>query len=78
MSSSSPKDIWKIMKAVLPPKHDYFFDPNLNASTFNSYFGTIGNNLTNDLSDDNVIPLDIKSVKQFKFHDISISLFVNA
>ena len=71
--SSSPKDIWKIMKTVLPPKRDDFFDPNLNASTFNSFFSTIGNNLTNDLSDDNVIPLDNKSVKQFKFHDISIS-----
>ena len=61
------------MKTLLPHKHDDFFDPNLNASTFNSYFSTIGNNLTNDLSDDNVIPLLNKAVKQFKFHDISMS-----
>ena len=33
LSSSSPKDIWKIMKTVLPPKRNDFFDPNLNAST---------------------------------------------
>ena len=55
------------MKTVLPPKRDDFFDPNLNASTFNSNFSTTSNNLTNDLSDDYVIPLDVK------FRDISIS-----
>ena len=78
LSSSSPKDIWKIMKTVLPPKCYDFFNPNLKTSIFYSYFTTIGNNLTNDLSDDNVLPFDNKSVKQLNSMIYLFLLFVNA
>ena len=78
LSSSSPKDIWEIMKNVLPPKCDDFFNPNLKTSIFYSYFTTIGNNLTNDLSDDNVLPFDNKSVKQLNSMIYLFLLFVNA
>ena len=49
-AASSQNELWKTLRNVLPSKRDQSCNPNLSAEVFNSYFSSIGKNITKDIS----------------------------
>ena len=76
IAASSQNELWKTLRNVLPSKRDQSCNPNLSAEVFNSYFSSIGKNVTKDISFNKHFDLSSVSNRIFQFSTIPTSFIV--
>ena len=76
IAASSQNELWKTLRNVLPSKQNQSCNPNLSVEVFNSYFSSIGKNVTKDISLNKHFELSSVSNRIFQFITIPTSFIV--